>query len=197
MQSTDALKTTRMRRERLMRYTNPFVRPFEWAKDAWTLWAAYDMGSFPALPKGLTKPQFGEFVRNFVAAKSSVLVIEEDHKYFREKRGPVALVSVDTYAGGWKMEPQIDFFYWATKRQRLAAVVSFLQMVRYSKEIGVCVVRVGDKDVKFCEHLYKYDLLRPIGKLPNARPDGVENIFYVKGRKSVKAPGVALERKAA
>lgn len=195
MKSTDGLKEARLRRERLLRYTNPFVRPFEWERDSWTLWGAYDMGSFPSMPKDLPKEVFAQLLRRHIAGKSQCLLVEEDHKYFRDKRGPVALISIDNY--GWKVEPQFDFFMWASKRQRLAAVVSFLQMVRYSKEVGVCVVRVGDADTRFCEHLYKYDLLRMSGKLPNARPDGTENVYYVRGRRSVPLEVVRENRRAA
>lgn len=197
MNPVDTLKHTRLRRERLMRYTSPRCRPFEMQRDAWVLWGAYDLGSFPAMPNGLQPEQFMAFVRDFVASKASCLVVEEDHRYFRDKRGPVALISIDNYLGGWRIEPQFDFFFWASKRQRLAAVVSFLQMVRYAKDVGVCVVRVADKDVAFCEHLYQYDLLRGCGKLPNASPFGTEHIFYVKGRKSKPLELVRVERKAA
>ncbi len=178
-----------------MRYTNPRVRPFEWGRDANWLWGAYDLESFEKMPKGLKPEQFALLLRRHIAAKSSCLMVDEDHKYFRDKRGPVAMISVENY--GWKIEPQIDFFHWATKRQRLAAVVSFLQMVRYSKDVGVCVVRVGDKDVHFCEHLYKYDLLKLSGKLPNARPDGTETVFYIRGRRTKALELVQSQRKAA
>lgn len=174
----------RERRERLFKRAEPRVRPFDIEKDAWIMWAAYDLNSFPALPKGLKQNEFFAILRTHVSAKSSVLMVEENHKYFREKRGPVAMVSIDNYLGGWRVEPQFDFFFWATPRHRLAAVVSFLQMVRYSREVGACVIRVGDADVAFCEHLYRYDLLRHCGKVPNARADGSEYMYYVKGRKT-------------
>lgn len=180
MNSIENLKEIRERRERLFKRSNPRVRPIDLAKDAWVLWGAYDLGSFTNLKKGLTQEEFFVFLRAFLSAKSSVLLIEEDHKYFREKRGPVALVSIDNY--GWRIEPQFDFFFWATPRHRLAAVVSFLNMVRYSKDVGVCVVRAHEKDRDFCEHLYKYDLLRPVGKIPNAGPHGAEYLYCLAGR---------------
>lgn len=199
MSSTDTLKAVRLRRERLMRYTNPHVRPFNLQRDAWVLWAAYDLGSFPDMPKGLQQEEFFGYVQRFTAVKAACLIVEEDHKYFREKRGPVAIICVDRYAGGWRIEPQIDFFFWAGKRQRLAAAVSFLQMVRYSKDVGVCVVRVEQKDTAFCEHLCGYDVLRPTGKLPNARPTGDEFLYHRTGRKDAPAAVVAKddERRAA
>lgn len=182
MNSIESLKAIRERRERLFRRSNPRVREFEMQKDAWVLWGAYDLGSFPNLKKGLKQEEFFAFLGAFAKTKSSMLLVDEDHKYFREKRGPVALVSIDNY--GWRIEPQFDFFFWATPRHRLAAVVSFLNMVRYSKDVGVCVVRADERDRGFCEHLYKYDLLRPVGKIPNAGPSGAEYLYCLAGRKS-------------
>src|SRR3977135_657450 len=129
------------------------------AKDAWVLWAAYDLKSFPALKEGMKPDEFFAVLRAFVAGKSSTLLIEDDHKYFREKRGPVAMVSIDNY--GWRVEPQFDFFFWATKRCRLRGAVAFFHMTKHAKEVGVCLQRVADKDVAFAEHLRKYDLLFP------------------------------------
>lgn len=182
MNSTENLKAIRERRERLFKRANPRVREFDMTRDAWVLWGAYDLGSFPNLPKRLKQEEFFAFLRAFSQRKASLLVVEEDHKYFREKRGPVALVSIDNY--GWRIEPQFDFFFWATPRHRLAAVVSFLNMIRYSKDVGVCVVRAHDRDREFCEHLYKYDLLRPVGKIPNAGPLGTEYLYCLAGRKA-------------
>lgn len=192
MSSTDALRKFRERRERLFKRTNPRARQFDFARDAWVLWAAYDLGSFPALRGAFKKPNelFDYFVK-YASGKSQVLVMEADHKYFREKRGPVCLVSIDNY--GWRVEPQFDFFFWASPRHRLASAVSFLHMTRYSKEVGVCVLRVAERDVEFCKHLYEYDLLRPYGEIPNAGPLGREYLFGLTGRKSEAKE----ERKAA
>ncbi len=185
-------KKSRILRERLFRRSRPFVRPVDLEKDAWVLWAAYDLGSFPSLEKGLKPEQFMNFVRAFINGKSSVAMIEDDHKYFREKRGPVAMVSIDNY--GWRVEPQFDFFFWANPRLRLKAAVAFFQMVRHSKDVGVCLMRVAEKDAAFCEHLRNYDMLLPCGKIPDGRPDADEALFYVRGRKGEKR---IEERKAA
>lgn len=193
-------KAARARRERLFKKSRPFVRPFDMEKDAWVLWAAYDLGSFPALEKGLKPEQFMTFLRQFVASKSSVLMVDDDTSInpkkaaFKDKIGPVCMVSIDNY--GWRVEPQFDFFFWATKRMRLRAAVAFFQMVRHAKEVGVCVMRVVERDVPFADHLRDYELLLPCGKVPFGRPDGDEFQFYVKGRKGEKLKAVE-ERKAA
>ena len=181
-------------RSRIFRKSKPFIRPLDLEKDAWVLWAAYDLDSFPSLPKGMKKTEFFDCVKAFVSTKlasgASANLIEDDHSRFREKRGPVALVWVDNY--GWRVEPQIEFLFWASKRNRLRAAASFLHMTRNSRQVGVCVVRVSEKDVSFCEHLRGYDLLYPCGKIPGGVPDGDESLFYVKGKRSVE-----VERKAA
>lgn len=183
--TTDALKAYRERRERLFAKTNPRVRPYEHARDAWVLWAAYDLGSFPALKpdphkEGAFKSpeEFFQYFRSVAASKSSMLMVDEDHKFFREKRGPVAMVSVENT--GWKVMPYFDFFHWATARHRLAAAVSVLNMIRYHKTLGACVVSVGEKDEPFCQHVReRYGLLRFVGKVDNGRTDGDELIYAV------------------
>jgi hypothetical protein len=176
-------------RSRIFRKSRPFIRPLDIEKDAWVLWAAYDLGSFPSLPKEMKKDEFFSCLASFAGKRDSILMVEDDHRRFRDKRGPVAMISVDNY--GWRIEPQIDFFFWASKRNRLRAAASFLQMTRHSREVGVCVVRVNDRDSLFCEHLRGYDLLFPCGKIPYGSPDGDESLFYLKGKKTSE------ERKAA
>jgi hypothetical protein len=87
---------------------------------------------FPSVEAGSAKAwrvqgpaEFMDYFISFAGNKASVLMVEEDHKFFREKRGPVAMVSIDNYGEGWRVEPQFDFFHWATPRQRLASVISF------------------------------------------------------------------------
>lgn len=179
------LKGIRERRERLFARTNPRVRPLDFAKDAWVLWAAYDTCSFPMLkakqhePGVFQKPDdFFAYFRTFAATKSSVLVIEEDHKYFRDKRGPVAMVSIEN--NGWRIEPHFDFFHWGTPRQRLAAAVCMLNVIRYAKDIGACLLRVAERDEEFCQHIRdKYGLLHFVGRVDFGRPDGDELLYRV------------------
>lgn len=189
MATIDALKTYRERRERLFAKAEPRVRPFDYKRDAWVLWAAYDLGSFPVLkpPVGpgqhvegrfKTPEEFFAYFNTFAMSKSAVLMVEENHKFFREKRGPVAMVALEQ--DGWKVMPQFEFFQWATRRHRLAAAVSVLNLYRYSKTHGACVLSVGEKDEPFCQHVRdQYGLLRFVGKVDNGRADGDELIWSV------------------
>ena len=185
MSSTDSLKAFRERRERLFAKANPRVRPFDYARDAWVLWAAYDLGSFPSLKPDphkeghFKKPEdLFAYFRAYALSKSSILMVDEDHRFFRERRGPVAMVSVEQ--NGWKLQPHFDFFHWATPRHRLAAAVSLMNMVSYDKKFGACTVSVGERDEEFCQHIRdRYGLLRFVGRLDNGRPDGDELTYAV------------------
>ncbi|HZR02806.1 MAG TPA: hypothetical protein VFA81_06525 [Burkholderiales bacterium] len=185
MQTPDTLKSLRERRERLLKRDEPRLRMIE-PRDAWVLYAAYDLGSFASMPKGLKPQELWTHVAAWSQRHSSVLMVDANHKYFREKRGPVAMVTIDNL--GWTIEPHIDFFFWATPRHRLAAAVAFLQMTKYAKEVGACFVRVGEAGAQMCDHIVeRYDLLRPCGKVPNAREDGTEYHYYLKGRREKRA----------
>jgi len=185
MASTEDLKVMRERRERLLKRDEPFVRPMDLARDAWVLFAAYDLGSFPALPKGMKAPELVALVKAWASRHSQVLMIEANHKFFRERRGPVAMVTIDNF--DWQIELRVDWMFWATKRQRLAAAVSFLHMTRYSRKVGVCVVRCEEKDEPFCRHLgERYDLLEQCGAIPNGTPTGSQLIYARTGKREAK-----------
>lgn len=172
---------TKDRRDRLFRHGKPLVRPFEPIKDMWVLWAAYDLGSFKTMPQGLTKAQFRDLVMTVAKAKSSCLVIEDTTKHFKEGKGPVGFITIDNY--GWRVEPQADFFMWATPRMILRCNVAFFQMVRYSKDIGVCLVRSLESTANLFKNVKKYGLLYEVGKIPHGTPNGDEYIFSINGLK--------------
>jgi len=173
------LKTMKQRRERLFGASRPLVRPFDPQTDMWVMWAAYDLGSFPAIPQGLTIKEFGALVMAQVGSRSSCLVIEDDCKYFKSGRGPACFVAVDNY--GWRIEPHADFFMWSTKRMTLRCVVAFLQMARYSKEIGVCVVRSLAKSTNLFKHAQRYVMLKDCGRIEMGDARGDEFLFSIKG----------------
>lgn len=178
--STRLNLTSKQRRERLLGDSRPFIRPFT-KDDLWVMWAAYDTGCFPNLGK-MDKEAFVKMLLTFVAGKSSCLIVEDDCKWFKSGRGPVAFVAIDNY--GWRIEPHVDFFTkWATPRCILRCCVSFFQMVRYSSQVGVCLIRCLDESVNLFDHLRDYGLVFPCGKIPNGDHRGDEYIYYAKGRK--------------
>lgn len=187
-----AAQTMKQRRERLLGKSRPLVRPFDPVADMWVLWAAYDLGSFPALPKGLTIKEFQALVLAQVAGRSKCLVIEDDCRYFKAGRGPACFVVVDNF--GWRIEPHVDYFFWATPRMKLRCTVAFLQMTRYSSEIGVCVVRTLERTVPLFRHVQRYVMLSEAGRVPMGDARGDEWIFSIKGAR--KSPALQGDRNA-
>ena len=178
--STASKLTSKEKRERLLGDSRPFIRPFT-KDDLWVMWAAYDTGCFPNLGK-MDKEAFVKMLLTFVSGKSSCLIVEDDCKWFKSGRGPVAFVAIDNY--GWRIEPHVDFFTkWATPRSILRCCVSFFQMVRYSSQVGVCLIRCLEESVNLFDHLRDYGLVFPCGKIPNGDHRGDEYIYYAKGRK--------------
>jgi hypothetical protein len=173
-------KTSRARemRDRLFKVSRPTIRPFV-ADDMWVLWAAYDMESFDALPKGWKREEFERHALGAMARHSAVLVVEDECRYFRAKRGPVAFLGINNF--GWRIEPHVDWFRWATPRIRLRGAVAFLQKVRWAPEVGVCVMRALTKDKGFFIHLRKYGVCFIVGDIPGGDPRGDETLFYVSG----------------
>lgn len=167
-------------RDRLFRKSAPLIRPYA-DSDFWVIWAAYDLGSFAQMNKGAKKEELRQFMEAVKQANDSVLVIEDDCKWFKEKRGPVALVTAKT--DGWKFQPRIDFFMWASTRMKLRAMVAAFKAVRYSKDIGVCVVTATENSKKLADRVMRYGVLFFIGRIPGGNIKGDEFVYSIRGLK--------------
>ena len=176
-------KSTREKRERLFGKSRPTVRKFDPASDMWVLWAAYDLGSFKRLPAGMDRKSFEAYVMNAVARHSGCFVIDDDCRYFKSGRGPMCFVAM--LSNGWKVEPYADFFMWAKARRRLRCVAAFLQMIRYSKEIGVCVVTALADSVNLLNRMKRYGLLFLVGRIPDGSGSGDEFVYQLRCAKKV------------
>lgn len=174
------------KRKRLFRGGRPFVRPFNAEQDMWVLWAAYDLKSFPLMKEGMSREEFEAHVAAIMKAHSAVLVIEDECRYFKAGKGPIALVTIDNF--GWRIEPFCDFFRWASPRMKLRAVVSFFQMVRSNKEVKFCFWHALSKFEKFYERMRDYGI--PVGKVPVCEG---ELMFYMRGKTAgrISNPGTA------
>lgn len=155
-----------------------------YAEDMGLLWASYKRGGFPALPKTFDEHIFTDVILNHAKDYDSLWIIEDDSKVFKSGRGPVAFVGVKLRDGGWAMEPHVEWFAWASPRAILRGSVAFFQMVRYSKDVGVCVVRSLKKHANLFYRLKDYGVLFYCGKIPKGDFRGDEYIFSVNGKKN-------------
>lgn len=145
------------------------------------LWAAYKAGSFQ-IQAGLSQEQFANHVRN-VMGRFENFVVDDDNIRFKARRGPVALICVSS--DGWRYEPVLMFFKWATKKNILRVSVSFFHKTALSSKVGVCVVRWGKSIL--LDHMKKYGVLFPRGRIPMGSKNGDEYTYSVLGRKGSEA----------
>ena len=173
-------------RERLFKSGRPHIRPLEvfnedgtYGRDMGVLWAAYKKGSFD-LPE-MEQGEFADYMIQTLSGYNVGWMVEDVNKKFSEGRGPVGI-----FAGAvneWELEPHFDPFTWATKRNRLKAVVSFLQMMKHDREVGIVNVYSLNKDAEFYKRMKKYGVLYYVGKVPHGDIRGDRHIFFVRGKK--------------
>lgn len=167
-----------LKRRRLFRKSKPFIRPFEKA-DMWVLWAAYKEGSFD-LPPNMTKEVLYAHMMKALGGYSSLMLVEDYNKRFKDQRGAVCLITV--MSDGWKMEPYAHWFSWATKLNILRANVRFLKWIMHSKEVGVCVFQATEKTVNLYMHVRRYGVLNYVGKIPGGTRYGNSYEFSLRGK---------------
>ena len=174
-------------RERLFRTSKPYIRPISILKedghfghDMGVLWAAYLKGSFQNLGE-LTQEVFAEKVIEYLQKFDFAWMCEDVNAKFRDGRGPVGLI-VGRF-DGWALEPHWMPFAWASARNRLRTAVSFFQMARYEKGVGVLTVYSGEENVTFFHKLKRrYGVLYYIGKFPRGDHGEDRYIFYARGK---------------
>lgn len=177
------------RRKRLFRTSRPHIRPAalleegQYGYDMGILWAAYKAGSFPLVEdRDMTNDDFAKYILAHAMTLSSMVIVEDDSKAFESGRGPVAVVGIRS--DGWTVEPHVDFFEWAAPRTMLRVVVAFMQMVRYSKDVGVCVVKCLKTSKSLFKHVSDdYGVLHPVGMIPKGSPRGDVLLYSVWGGK--------------
>lgn len=167
----------RERYARLVKNGRPFIRPLE-ETDMGFLWVAYQKGGFQ-LPKDLTQEQFVSYMSEVASKYAKLFVVDDTNSSFKSGKGQIGLIKI--LSDGWKVCPEFDFFPWATKRNILRSCVVFFKKVKYSNDVGACVVKTTEPYVKSYHHLKKYDVLVYRGKIPGGNPSGDEYIFSIKG----------------
>jgi hypothetical protein len=171
---------TVLKRRILFKKSKPFIRRFE-LSDMWILWAAYKEGSFPVMPEGMEKEAFYTEIRQRLNSYHQLMLVEDDCKKFKDGRGPVCLIGART--DGWKIEPHVEFFKWASKQNILRVNVRFFNWIRQNKEIGVCIVRSLKHTTNLFHHVREYGVLNFVGKIPGGDSRGDEYIFSIRGKK--------------
>ena len=106
-----------------------------YGKDMGILWAAYKAGSFRN--EGWDQEEFARNMIMFLSQFDSLWIAEDRNDSYPNQRGAVGMFMVRS--DGFLIQPDVDFFAWATKRNKLRTIVAFLNWVRFSKDVGLCV----------------------------------------------------------
>lgn len=168
------------KRERLFRHSRPNLRAFEfydgedYHKDIKILWVAHSQKPF----KGFPDDQEG-FAKQLMDSPEMV-IIEDRNKQYKDV-GPIGVIWV--LGDDWKVEPHVEFFSWATKKNILRGCISFFQWSRNTRKIGCIVVYSLKASKNLFDHVCKYGVLHYVGKIVNGDSRGDEYLYSVKGKK--------------
>lgn len=171
------------KRDRLFKSGRPLIRPLVvregagYSKDVGILWVAHQHNPFYGFEKD--KETFLDQLETF-SDRVSFYMIEDKNTEFKEQ-GPIGFLYV--YNNDWEIEPHVIYFPWATTRNKLKGLVAFLQMVRYSRAIGVCVIHARRDFVPLLDKAKEYGVVHYVGRILNGYGEGDKFIYSVKGKK--------------
>ena len=171
------MKIAKKRRDKLFRTGKPVIRPAQYSDIRW-MWAAAKRDGF----KG-DSTEFTEYVEPLLAQADKIFILEDRNNEFAKKAGPVGVVL--TNYDNWSMVPHVEWFPWATPRNKLRCTVGFLQSMRYTQSVGSIKIFAIDEYADWFKWLRRYIPIILVGKIPGGRPDGNEWVFYVRGRRNV------------
>ena len=110
-----------------------------------------------------------------------VLMLEDSNAKIGQKFGPVGVVGA--FSNGYLYQPHVEWFPWATPKNKLRSSVMFFQKFRY-RDLGIIRVHTIEPWVPFFKNLKKYVPLFYVAKIPNGDElqRGDDYIFYMKCR---------------
>jgi hypothetical protein len=171
---------TKAKRDLLFRKSRPHIREFQlydgdkYSKDTGLLWAAHKQKPFKNMPPNVNK-------EDFIKLLYAVFIVDDYNKSYSSGYGPIAVIS--GYSDSWRFVPEVEVFSWATPRNILRASVAFFQMMRYSKDIGVCIVFSLKSSRNLLNRCCEYGVLFPCGRIPFGDPTGDQLVYSIKGKK--------------
>jgi hypothetical protein len=169
-------------RKELFKESKPLIRPLT-DNDLWVLWAAYKEGSFNGINQNMNRDEFLTMFTDRLANYGANLLIEDYNPRFKEKRGAVGLACIKSE--GSRIEPEFLFFSWSNEQNVLRSTVRFFNWIRYSKQVGICVVECLKENLDLFHKIKEYGVLYYTGKIVSGDPygRGDQYIFSIKGKK--------------
>ncbi len=173
-------------RDRLFKHGRPDIQPLDIdddglvGKDMAVLWAAQGAFNFEGDQSEFTR-LFLDYLQGFYAA----WIVRDKNYNYPDGYGATGLI-VAAF-NGWSLTPEFIAFPWATDRNRLKAVVAFMQMARYEKGIGL--LNLSTTDPQFFQHIRKrYGVMYYVGKVPRGSNGTDAFLFYGRGKDFYQCP---------
>ena len=122
-----------------------------------------------------------DFINAHLSQYQEVIILEDRHSMFKNTMGPVGFIAAAT--NGYIYEPHVEWFSWATPRNKLRCAVAFFQKFRYRK-LGVVRVHCLRESANFFTRLKEYVPLYFAGKIPGGDKwgRGDDHIYFMKCR---------------
>lgn len=122
------------------------------------LWAAYIEGSFDFMAEGANQEEFTKgmtwVIEDKIKSPDDLFYLAEAYNVDKKRTVPVGLIVINFMQGAaW---PLINWFSWATPRNKIEASVVFLEELQRESPI---MIMGDDKTTKFLSHLGRYGLL--------------------------------------
>lgn len=163
--------TTRLLSKALKR--EPKIRPIEETDMKW-LWASYQMGVWNELfSENMARDEFRDKLWEIVSAVDFDWILEVQHEGGLR---PVGIVFAEYRFGGHGVEPHVEWFPWATPRNKLECSIKFLKDV--GKQYKVFLY-IRDEDLRLWEHVWNYRVLKKACTISDCYGSGVKaTMFY-------------------
>ena len=168
------MKIAKTRRDKLFRYSKPTFRPAVYDDIRW-FWASARRQGYEGTPE-----EFSRQAEESLAGADRIVVAEDTNGNYEKGAGPVG-VFLSNY-DGWTLAPHVEWFPWATPRNKLRCTVGFLQSMRYARDIGSIKIFAEARYAGWFKRLKKYVPVSLVGKITGGRETGDEYIFHLRGR---------------
>ncbi len=137
------------------------------------LWAAYQMGTWhDVLAEGLSQKEFHNMVAELLGALDRDWIAEIPTA---NGMRPIALITALDRFSGHGIEPHIDWFPWASTRNKLETSVQFLL------EIGRFVkihLYIAEADAALWHRVWEYKVIKNGCKISDCYGAGKHAIYY-------------------
>jgi len=124
------------------------------------------------LTEGLSRETFRDAVINLVTQVQFDWILAVP---LENGLRPVGMVFADPRFGGNGIEPHVEWFPWATPRNKLECSIQFLKQI--GKDVKI-VLYIREEDDKFWHRVWQYKVLKKACKIQDCYGSGEHAVMY-------------------